>query len=393
VVLYSFLATVQIALLIGYGLGLRLKPRLYRGAWSVPKLVKFALALNLIWIVPTFLMRSGAESASLTNVFNTIFGGILDPGQAYQSKQEATAAIQETSVIAYATQIISPILWLMTPLCVYYWGKLPRTLKALFAFAVFTDILIWMAIGTNKGIFDLALMVPFIFLASKPHLIAKVRGQTLIKFAAIVLIIGGLLFIQFSTTQKSRGGGEAFIDDSSAGISLNYENWLLAPFPDDKKASAGALMSYMTQGYYPLSLALTEPFVFSYGVGNSYYYTGIVQSFTGPNTISDLTYPARIERYGWDRWGRWHSIYPWVASDISFIGVPFFVGAIGWLLAAVWRESLAGTNPFAIALLALLVIMIFYFPANNQVLAFSRTANAFFVLLFMWAYTRMRGLR
>lgn len=388
--LYSFLIIVHTALLIGYRIGLNVAPHAYDGPWRVETLIKISLFASLIWILPNFVSRSGDSSVTWASLIDNIAKGLIDPGQSYRDRIEAAANLQETSALGYLTQILSPLLWLMTPLCVYFWSSIPRTIKILFVIAVSTDLLTWIAVGTNKGVFDFVLMLPSLILAARPHLIARINGATLIKGVLAAAFFGGLLFAQFSTSLKARGGGEVASFDYSAGIALDFDNWLIAPLPRSSQGSAGALMSYMSQGYYPLSLALNEPFVFSKGVGNSYYYTGIVQSFTGPDSISDLTYPARIEYLGWSRWAKWHTIYPWIASDISFLGVPIFVFAIGWLLAVVWRESLVGTNPFAIALLPLLVLMIFYFPANNQILGFSRTANAFYVLLFLWLFTRRR---
>ncbi|WP_069309554.1 hypothetical protein [Porphyrobacter sp. LM 6] len=389
-ILYLFLIVVQIALLIGYGIGLKAAPRAYDGRWRVKTLIKISLFLNLIWILPNFASRSGQTAVSWASLIQQVVMGLSDPGQSYRDRIEAAANLQDTSALGYLTQVVSPLLWLMTPLCVYFWSSIPRSTKILFVAVVSVDLITWVALGTNKGVFDFALMLPCLILAARPHLIARMSGVTVIKGALAVALIGGLLFAQFSTSLKGRAGGEVSAFDYSAGIALDFDNWLIAPLPSGIQASAGALMSYTSQGYYPLSLALNEPFVFSKGVGNSYYYTGIVQSFTGPDTISDLTYPARIEYLGWSRWTKWHTIYTWIASDLSFIGVPFFVFAIGFLLARTWRDSLVCANPFAIALLPLLVLMVFYFPANNQVLGFSRTANAFFALLFLWLFTRRR---
>jgi hypothetical protein len=391
--LYLFLIIVQFALLVGYRFGLKVPPRGYDGSWKIKRLITVSLIANLILVLPNFISRSGDDTVTLASLIEHMAAGLIDPGQSYRDRIEAAANLQDTSALGYLTQLLSPLLWIMTPLCVYFWSSLPKLTKLLFVTAVSADLLTWIAVGTNKGVFDFALMLPSVILAARPHLIAKVNGITLIKGMLAAAFIGGLLFAQFSTSLESRAGGDVSTYDSAAGIELDFNNWLIAPLPESSRAAAGALMSYISQGYYPLSLALNEPFVFSKGVGNSYYYTGIVQSFTGHDSISDLTYPARIEYHGWSRLTKWHTIYPWIASDISFIGVPFFVFAIGFLLAVIWRESLAGYNPFAIALLPLLVLMVFYFPANNQILGFSKTANAFYALLFLWLFTRRRVQR
>jgi hypothetical protein len=385
--LFSFLLLVQISLIFGYWIGLKSLPRAYCGSWSVKTIITISIFANLIWIIPNFSMRSGG-TVDLASLATSIIKGLIDPGQSYRDKIAATSGLNETSALQYITQLINPLLWMMSPLCIYFWSRISKLTKISFIIAVSANLLSWLAIGTNKGIFDFVLMSPAIILAARPHLIARMNGKTLSKGLLAASIVGVLLFSQFSNNIKGRSGGEASTIDYGANISLDHENWMIASLPKDSQASAGTLISYLSQGYYPLSLALDEPFVFSYGVGNSYYYTGIVESFTGPNSISELTYPARIAYTGWSRTEKWHSIYPWIASDISFAGVPFFVLIIGWLLAAVWRDSLAGQNPFAISLLPLLILIVFYFPANNQILAFSETSNSFYAIMILWLFTR-----
>jgi hypothetical protein len=385
--LYAYLFIMQFLLFIGYIFGLKSIPRPYKGIWSTKRLITISLMANLIWIIPTFFMRSGG-AIGIGEIAENLFNGLINPSQGYGDKIEASIDLRETSALEYLTQLLSPLLWIMTPLCVYFWNQLHRLERNLFLIAVISNLASWLAIGTNKGIFDFFLMLPFMIIVAQPNYILKMNLIKKIVSFLLLFSLTIILFFQFSNTMKSRGGGDAPTTDYGAMISLNEENWMIKYLPTESQASAGLLISYLSQGYYPLSLALNEPFVFSYGVGNSYYYTGIVQSFTGPDTISDLTYPARLEPSGWSRTGKWHSIYPWIASDISFIGVPIFVFLIGWLLAVLWRDSLIGQNPFAIALLPLIILMIFYFPANNQILAFSETCNAFYFLLIMWVRTR-----
>jgi NhaP-type Na+/H+ or K+/H+ antiporter len=61
---------------------------------------------------------------------------------------------------------------------------------------------------------------------------------------------------------------------------------------------------------------------------------------------------------------------------------------LGRLLALTWLDTLRGANPYAIALFSLVVIMVSYLPANNQVLQGPESLVAFFALLVIWAVTR-----
>ena len=53
-------------------------------------------------------------------------------------------------------------------------------------------------------------------------------------------------------------------------------------------------------------------------------------------------------------------------------------------------DTLQGANPFAVAMFAQFVIMLFYFNANNQCLQAGEGFAAFSILLILWLKTRRR---
>jgi hypothetical protein len=63
---------------------------------------------------------------------------------------------------------------------------------------------------------------------------------------------------------------------------------------------------------------------------------------------------------------------------------------IGRLLAATWLDTLEGSNPFAVALFSQTMIMVFYFPANNQIFQVGESFAAFVGTLMLWLVTRQR---
>lgn len=390
VILYVFLLAAQFALWIGYRSGLKSHSSSYYGPWKIDNLITISLVTNLIWILPNYMLRMGLSKISVANIVTSISTGVLDPGAMYEARMEALTSVVETSFLNYTTQLISPILWLLVPLAIVYWSRLNWTKRSLFLLFVVTDLLTWVAMGTNKGIADYVLLVPWLAVAAHPEIIQKIRIFKVIRIFIYLAIALLLLTSYFTIGQRTRGGGEIPFYDRSANIAIDNHNWMVRFLRPAGQGAVAAITSYMVQGYYGLALALTEPFDTTYGVGNSHYYTGIVESFLGQGSISDKTYPAKIEKYGWDRFGRWQSVYTWIASDVSFPGAIVVVFLIGRLFGMVWLDVLHRVNPFAVALFGLLVIMLFYFPANNQVLAFSRSANAFWVVFFAWIVTRRR---
>jgi hypothetical protein len=151
------------------------------------------------------------------------------------------------------------------------------------------------------------------------------------------------------------------------------------------------LIDYITHGYYGLYLSLEEPFVPMFGIGNSMFLYFNAVKITGDETILDRPYPVRVEQHHpWLAYGKWHSIYPWIASDVSFPGTILVVFFIGRLFAMAWLDTLKGENPFAVAVLAQFVIMLFYFSANNQVLGSGEAFFGFYGLLIIWFLNRKK---
>ena len=112
---------------------------------------------------------------------------------------------------------------------------------------------------------------------------------------------------------------------------------------DDKMMSGVVgIVDYLTQGYYGLSLSLKV---------NSNSFTGFQSIFRGLSTVLSpifgienkfslsLLYRTEME-YGWPALQKWSTIFPWLASDISFLPIPFIFFVIGYLFRVVWKNCL-----------------------------------------------------
>jgi hypothetical protein len=154
------------------------------------------------------------------------------------------------------------------------------------------------------------------------------------------------------------------------------------------QSTVGRGSSYLSEGYYGLSLALEEPFQWSYGVGHSLFWIGVVQHVTGFNA-TNLTYPARVDAHsGWNMDKRWDSVYPWLASDVTFPGTLLLMFLIGRLLASVWIDTQSGKNPYALPLFVITMLIILYFPVSDKILTNTYSLGAFWGLLCLWLSTR-----
>ena len=390
--LYIFLAVAQLALWLGYRSGIRRFQLREVCSIGPTKFLHLSIAVSLAWVLPSYhLSMGGVGDMSFANLLQSAALGLSDPAARYTAKVEATAISSGSTPLGYLTELISPLLWATLPLTVLYWSRLNVIPRILACAAIALDVASWIALGTNKGLFDFVIVLSVLVAAKWFFRPGVGYGRPLFKVAFVAAILTAAAITYFAAGQEGRGGSTGLGYDSYAGIGIDDDNWLFRVLPESWKLPSAALVSYLSQGYYPLSLALSQDFQFSFGVGHSYYYTGIIQSFLGPDVVSDRTYPAAIEQFGWDRLSKWHSIYPWIASDLTFPGTIVFVFLIGRLLALTWLGTAINRDPVAAVLLSLVAIMLFYFPANNQVLAFSKTANTFWAALIYWLWINHRA--
>ena len=294
-------------------------------------------------------------------------------------------------IIEYVRILLGPFLFLLLPLTIFYWKKHTQMIRLLSIVCIIGSVSIFISIGTNKGFADIILLIPWLILAGHLSGISRLKKRHLV-FAFMGSMIAFTLFLLFfMSTQSSRLGSStkaAYFSQINMHADLN--NFMLYYLPKEADIIILGLSSYLTQGYYGLYASLEVPFIPMYGVGNSIFLFRQVARITGNNEILDLAYPTRISEFGWDAYGNWSTIYPWIASDVSFVGTILVVFIIGRLLAFSWFDTLNGSNPFAVAMFSQFLIMLFYFPANNQCMQSGAGFTAFWGILLLWLFTRRK---
>ncbi len=375
--LYLFLALAHLSLLAGYLSGAFGRPQGYRGRWSVRRLVLWSGVVTLALLFPTSQFRTG-------HFIPNVASGLANPARAYEASQLLRQTGQPT--IEYVRIILGPVLILLLPLTVFYWSRLALKLKALAVAGILGTAAIFIAMGTNNVVVDTAVLVPLLLVSSHLAGVCKLNWKRVVAVATAAGCALALFLVYFFGVGVSSRKGSPLAGDIFPAASTSADYRAI----ERGETTFLSLDLYLTQGYYALSLSLRVPFVPMYGVGNSMFLTRQVARLTGDSGLVDMTYPARIERYGWSAEGLWSSIYPWIAFDVSFPGTLIVVLLIGRLFALSWLDALSGTNPFAVVLLSQLMIMLFYFPANNQLLQSGEGFTAFWVTLLIWLGTRRR---
>ena len=378
--LYFFLTLAHLALFLGYLSAIFRAPAACRYKLNYGTLVVISSIVALLLFFPTSAARTG-------HAIPQVVEGLNDPGVAYAASLRLREA--ETGFVEYLRILLGPVLAFSLPLTWFAFRRLTHLQRLLGIAAMLSTVLLFIAMGTNKAIADTVLLIPWMVWAGHLASVSPLTRKFGLVIAAVALLgfAGFLMF--FTKTTAGRAGSITVAGIlPTTGAYVDTENKLTKDLPDSAAIGAYGLTHSLSSGYYAVYLSLKAPFVPCYGVGNSMFLYRQVARVSGDQSILRRPYPVRIEQYGWDAYGLWSSIYPWLASDVSFPGVILVVFLIGRLFAMSWLDSIGGANPLAVVVFAHFVIMLFYFPANNQLMQSGQDFTAFWVTLVLWLFLR-----
>lgn len=198
---------------------------------------------------------------------------------------------------------------------------------------------------------------------------------------SLFLVCAGIFFVD---GQKTREG-------SSAVSGVNFETGSYSEYNIDDGDGLlfyAAMTSYLTQGYRAFDLSLDEEFDFTWGVGNSTFFSRQIDRVFDLN-ISDKTYPAKLEENGWDRYNYWSTFYVWWASDLGFFGIGFLMFFLGVMFRCVENTKDMMVDDTASKILYYyFVIMFFYLSANNQIFQSGEGSIGFLSLIIPFFFFR-----
>jgi hypothetical protein len=380
--LYGYLAAAHLCLFLGYAGAARQPARGYRGHLSPRRLLAVAVVIQAALFLPTLLVRTGSALPGLGDA-------ILSPGEAYGRSY----IHRQTSlpVVEYIRIALAPLFATLLPLLVTYWKQVSRTTRLLGVGSVAGIAVTYIAMGTNKALADILLVLPFVFTAN--HFAGRMRFTKWQKLAVLTVFLGAayLFFLFFSAGMWSRNGSTArYGYIPSARARANWAHPALQAVPAGMEVGVLGAAKYLSSGYFGLGLALEQPFVPMYGVGHSRFLTRQAARLLESNAVLSMPYPERVQaEVGWDALVMWATIYPWLASDLSFAGALVFIFFVGRRLAECWLDTLRGENPWAPVMLAQFIIMVFYISANNQCLQDGEGMVAFWAAYFLWRRSRV----
>ena len=193
-------------------------------------------------------------------------------------------------------------------------------------------------IGTQRSIITLGVLILTLILYSAVKRNYKIDKRKLFKAAGIILVLM-LVFMNILGARRAMWyEGSSYIYENKA---YNFDNWFLFwCVSDGLKYNICQLISYLTQGFYGLSLAFQVPFQWTFFLGSVRGLNSIIsQIFPFIPSMVNLTYPVRAgEVFGFDGLASWYTIFPWLASDFTFLGALVYMGLVGWLYMRCWIQ-------------------------------------------------------
>ncbi len=376
-VLILYLGILNYALYLGYRRGVR-KSKVTSCKLSI-QTIHFFLILGLICTIYTMYVKWGARGYSLT--FRHLIDSIINPGQAYVRDEKVVFNVS----ILYV--LISPFQWAAIPFGVYYWKRLDSFFKFIVIATFIFTIATWLGIGTRKGLLDLLIITAVLLLAKNPSILNNKHSVRKIKIIGMLLVVVFLFY--FVISNLSRGG--LLMSEISQYERVEYKEWYAKNIPTPIVVGLSEITSYLSGGYQLLSLGLDEGIITPTFMGMSLSTANYANRFLGYDPLPGTYMQLIQDKYGYDKYEYWHTMYLWLANDFSFILVPLIIFIIGFYFARVWVDTVNGKNAFAYPVFAYILVMVFYLFANNQVISFNLESFIGCVLLYEFSKSNSRS--
>ncbi|WFE49206.1 hypothetical protein [Micromonospora sp. WMMD1155] len=294
-----------------------------------------------------------------------IMASLHDPAGAYANKFAVYQAQQDSGRTNLAIQVLTLLGVLGTvlvPVLVIHWRWLSMGVRLVGVTGVCTYSLFFLYIGTLKGLGDFVLMIAAGLVIGWAREGDPARRRARRRRATVVAAVVGVLFCGYMVNNQADRAALFGTQDRvrASPVVERYVGPHLA-------GGVAALVHYPTHGYLGLAYNLGTPFTWSRGLGSTPALASYASQYLDIDSSRHPTYPQRTEeRTGWPAGLNWATIYPWLASDLTFPGTIFFMALLGCLFARMWRTSVVSQRILPSAIFVQLVILVGYIPANNQ---------------------------
>lgn len=324
--------------------------------------------------------------------FSDLVKSITSPGESYKAKfevYEMRLLTNRVSVVNQVLILLSVIYALTIPLGVASWRNMKTYIRMLFLVCIAAYVLSFLFIGTMKGIGDVFLFViagAGVALAKKSLTSQAVTSRW--KIRTIVTVLAVTIFTYMASNQIDRA--EQFGITSARSVGNTSDTLISKTFGEKVAFGVYSVLAYPSHGYLGLSYSLQQPFEFSRGAGFSQAMESYRLQYLGGEDNRYKTYPHRSEAVtGWPAGMYWSTIFPWLASDLTFYLIPPFMAVLGFIFARVWIACVFNRSILALAAFGQFVIFVAFVPANNQILMQRQGLWVVITLLALWVFNNL----
>ena len=367
-ILILYLLLANLAFYRGYRKAIFVKKPLNSKRFGSIFLIKLIVFISVLFIIPHFIVSWDLETLSFSSVFDRLLLTLENP----KIGQELAKVRNYKGSFTKIYLLFTPVIFAAVPLGIRYWKYLNRKYKYSIFFLILVSIIISIGLGQRARILNTILIIFFLRIAADYSKMIENKRKLVLIFVPII----GLFLIYFVYSNLNRHGIEniTFVSDSLYGHYYSgVKSFYLSNISPFVYIPLVEIQSYLSQGYYALALALDESLdsiVFTYGFGNNLFLIKLIGTYLNIDLLSS-TYQGILEqKYYIDPLTNWHTIYVWLANDFTFVGSLVIVYYTGYLFADSWLLTIVGKNIIATPLFSLLLISVFFFFANNQVLSF-----------------------
>tara|TARA_R110002094_G_scaffold7498_36_gene16864 strand:+ start:4732 stop:6072 length:1341 start_codon:yes stop_codon:yes gene_type:complete len=370
IVLTSFITVHFTLFFLGYVVGARGR---FREVWScsdarsnsyqrIGKFLGLLIVLGVISSLLQWLQFMFSDN-------NLNIGGI---GQSYVEGYDGYERGKARIDLFYIVDILGQALITLVLLFSFYYFRVLSPAGKLACIFVVTTYLVVNVIGTGKQKYlgDVVVYAFFSALLGRVIIGKKFKIKTIVLVVALSCIVLFLFLEIFRQRYVAAGINiENIVEKAHPLVSWNVDSPLFNLVGPEYALAVGVFLGYFTNGLYGLYLSLTLPFEWTYFVGNSYSLGRVFEIiFSSPGYILEKTYPYRVGvTYGWG-FDKWHSLFAWLASDLTFPGVLVLSSLFAFVYARLWIQAVRSSNPFSGPLFLYLSLGLIFSYSNNQLM-------------------------
>jgi hypothetical protein len=354
----------------GYYLGIRSSERSYPLPEVASSIVNQTPVnpLNYTLIVSVVGLGAYFVGLTLSGGLNT---NVMALGEAYATSYQDYQRNSGSYTIPFLvySALAAPV-YICSVWGLLYFSRLSKSKKLLVVAVLVGNVIIFtLGSGKMKQAGDLVIYLIAVGAIRRAQGGRKFSTKAIVALTTIGLL-GVCAFAFIASQRYSVMGVDIFNVNLKTSWRIKYDSGhpVFAIFGPKMGFALALMAGYLGQGYYGLGLTLESSHTWSHFLGTSYSMSVLAERFVGIPSGYYISYPylTGVET-GWGE-SHWYTVFPWFASDFTFIGTGAVFAFFAFWYARSWFESTELGDPYSVLLFALFAVGVFYVPANNQLM-------------------------